>query len=67
MRRYILGHAISIPALRMERDVVIHITMDCIDVISIHALRMERDPGRRDDHPRRSISIHALRMERDTS
>ncbi len=28
----------------MERDVVIHITMDCIDVISIHALRMERDP-----------------------
>ncbi len=66
MRRYIRGHAISIPALRMERDVVIHITMDCIDVISIHALRMERDlVATGIDAVLITISIHALRMERD--
>ena len=65
MRRYIRGHAISIPALRMERD---HQVLALLRVgrISIHALRMERDlVATGIDAVLITISIHALRMERD--
>ena len=58
--------AISIHALREERDYVPVLRLECVSRISIHALREERDCT---VHPSPShfsgISIHALREERD--
>ena len=58
--------AISIHALRMERDIAERLEKRAKE-ISIHALRMERDSHHLFFLGQDQISIHALRMERDSA
>ena len=59
---------ISIHALRVEGDILLHYYTREIAYISIHALRVEGDAaGQAQTAATNAISIHALRVEGDSS